>query len=234
MNKSSLCVGLSPLPLPSPAAAASSPSFCFFLEHLHRDYGPRTRESTSPAFSIPNLSANLQVPSTMAHTQSFSRFYESSQIKIERPQPRSLTGVGTEGRRAWRLDRRLRPVAVSTALVAAANVEASTSRKTFGKKDDMIGEVPPQVTNPSLRFAGLSQEVIMSIFQNKFSAINLYCLRHMRSLHYETSRYQDRIGTRMECYNSEITRGHTRTLTWHSTRSGEKILSTMWHPCLAL
>lgn len=232
MTKSSLCVGLSPLPLP---AAASSPSFCFSAQHLYRDYGPRTRKSTTPPFPCPICQQTCKFrPPWRAHNQSFSRSYESSRRKIERPQPRSLTGVGNEGKRAWRLDRRLRPVAVSTAVVAAANVEASTSRKTFGKKDDIIGEVPPQVIKSPLRFAGLSQEVIMKIFQNKFTAINLYCLRHMRSLHYETFHYRDRIGTRMECYNSEITRGHTRTLTWHSTRSGEKLLSTMWHPCLAL
>lgn len=50
------------------------------------------------------------------------------------------------------------------------------------EEEDIIGEVPPEVTNISLSFAGLPQEEIVRIFHNKFKAINLYRLRHMRGL----------------------------------------------------
>lgn len=69
-------------------------------------------------------------------------------------------------------------IAAATA-AAGANAGAPTPRKLIGEKDDIIGEVPPEVTNLSLCFAGLPQDEIVRIFHNKFKAINLYCLRHM-------------------------------------------------------
>lgn len=47
------------------------------------------------------------------------------------------------------------------------------------EEDDIIGEVPLEVKNITLRFAGLPQEEIVRIFQTKFKPINLYRFRHM-------------------------------------------------------
>lgn len=44
----------------------------------------------------------------------------------------------------------------------------------MSEEDDILGEVPPEVKNIILRFAGLPQEEIVRIFQNKFKPINLY------------------------------------------------------------
>lgn len=79
-------------------------------------------------------------------------------------------------------------VAAITA-AAGANAGAPAPKKVVGEEDDIIGEVPPEVTNLSLRFAGLPQDKIVWIFHNKFKAINLHCLRHMRGLCYEA--FQD-------------------------------------------
>ena len=46
----------------------------------------------------------------------------------------------------------------------------------------------------TLRFAGLPKEEIVRIFQNKFKPINLYRLRHMRGLRFDSLHDQDRIG----------------------------------------
>lgn len=60
--------------------------------------------------------------------------------------------------------------------------------------DAIKGEVPPEVTNICLSFAGLPQEEIVRIFHNRFKAINLYRLQHMRGLRYEAFQDQERIG----------------------------------------
>lgn len=66
--------------------------------------------------------------------------------------------------------------------------------KRVGMDLDVIkGEVPPEVTNICLSFAGLPQEEIVRIFHNRFKAINLYRLQHMRELRYEAFQDQERI-----------------------------------------
>lgn len=68
-------------------------------------------------------------------------------------------------------------IAASAAATAAAATAAAapthTPRRTGMEDDDIIGEVPPEVTNISLCFAGLPQEEIVRIFHNKFKAMNL-------------------------------------------------------------
>lgn len=55
--------------------------------------------------------------------------------------------------------------------------------------DIIIIEVPSEVENFTLRFAGSPQDKIVRIFHNKLRAINLYRLRHM-----ETFKDQEQIG----------------------------------------
>ena len=86
-------------------------------------------------------------------------------------------------------------IAASAAAATAAPTAAIQAPKRAGmEEDDIIGEVPPEVTNISLCFADLPQEQIVQIFHNRFKAINLYRLRHMRGLRYEAFQDQERIG----------------------------------------
>lgn len=62
------------------------------------------------------------------------------------------------------------------------------------EEDDIIVEVAPKVTNISPCFVGLPQEEIVKIFHNRFKAINLYRLRHMRGLRYKAFQDQERTG----------------------------------------
>lgn len=46
----------------------------------------------------------------------------------------------------------------------------------------MMGQVPPEVMNVTLRFAGLPREEIVRTIPNKFKPINIYWLRYIRGL----------------------------------------------------
>lgn len=88
-------------------------------------------------------------------------------------------------------------VAAATAATSAAPPAApagAQARRTIGDEDDITGEVPPEVMSIILQFAGLPQEEIVRIFQNKFKPINLYRLRHMRGLRFDALQDHDRIG----------------------------------------
>ncbi len=62
------------------------------------------------------------------------------------------------------------------------------------EEDDITGEVPTEVISITLWFSGLSQEEIERIFENRFKLINLYRLRHIRGLRFDSLHDQDRIG----------------------------------------
>ena len=80
------------------------------------------------------------------------------------------------------------------AAVAAAAAATPVARAHNVKDDEILGEISSEVSDLSLRFAGLPQEEIIRIFHNKFKPINLYRLRHMRELCYETFQDEERIG----------------------------------------
>lgn len=85
--------------------------------------------------------------------------------------------------------------ATAAALPAAPAAPArAQARKPMANEDDITGEVPPKVMSITLRFAGLLQEKIVKIFQNKFKPINLYRLRHMRGLRFDALQDNNRIG----------------------------------------
>ena len=134
--------------------------------------------------TTPDLTATMQVPSSMTPDQN-EQIFELMRQKL------AAEVAATEGKA--RLERELikkesdARIAASTAAATAAGPGGGTvQRKTLSEDDDIIGEVPPEVSSISLRFAGLPQEEIIRIFHNKFKAINLYRLRHMRGLRYET------------------------------------------------
>lgn len=82
-------------------------------------------------------------------------------------------------------------IAASAAATAAGATQAL--KRVGMEEDDIIGEVPLEVTNISLSFAGLPQEEIIRIFHNMFKTINPHRLRHMRGLRYEAFQNQERI-----------------------------------------
>lgn len=82
---------------------------------------------------------------------------------------------------------------IAAAAAAVAHPRAPAKRKVVGEEDDTIGEVCPEVTNISLRFAAPPEEIVR-IFHNRFKPINLYRLRHMRGLRYGAFQDRERIG----------------------------------------
>ena len=84
-------------------------------------------------------------------------------------------------------------VAAASALAASITAGAKAWMST-AEEDNITGEVPPEVTSITLRFAGLLQEEIVRIFQNKFKPINFYHLRQMRGLRFDVLQDHDRIG----------------------------------------
>ncbi len=76
-----------------------------------------------------------------------------------------------------------------------ASVAAGPARRPIAyEKDDITGDVPTEVMNIILRFAGLPQEEIVRIFQNQFKPINLYRLRHILGLRFDSLHDQVSIG----------------------------------------
>lgn len=73
---------------------------------------------------------------------------------------------------------------------------AATTTNPLGKDSIVIGKIPTEVQTLSIRFAGLPQDEIAKIFHNKFQPINLYRLRNMQGLRYET--YHDQGETDIE------------------------------------
>ena len=79
----------------------------------------------------------------------------------------------------------------------AASVAATIDpppRKIVMKHDDIIGQVPLEIMNIKLRFANLPPQEIQCIFHNKFKTINLYRLRHMQRIRFDTFQDKERIG----------------------------------------
>ena len=76
---------------------------------------------------------------------------------------------------------------------AAAATIAPPPRKIVMEDDDIIGEVPQEIMNITLRFAGLPQEKIVRSFYHEFKPINFYQLRQMRGLRFDTFQDEERI-----------------------------------------
>ena len=86
-------------------------------------------------------------------------------------------------------------VTASVAAASAATTEAALAWKQMAdKEDDITGEDLTEVISITFRFAGLLEEEIVRIFQNKFKPINLYRLCQIRRLRLNSLHDQDRIG----------------------------------------
>ena len=134
--------------------------------------------------SIPESTATIQVPLTMTPEQD-DLIFELTHRKLE------VEMAAAEVKA--RLRRELM-VKESEARVAASVAVTPAQRPMADEEDDITGEVLTEIMSITLRFAGLLQEEIVRIFQNKFKPINLYCLRHMRALRFDALHDQDRIG----------------------------------------
>ncbi len=83
---------------------------------------------------------------------------------------------------------------VAVAIAAAAALMAALQRRLLTDEDNITGEVPPKVMSITLCFAGLPQEEIIRIFYNKFKPINLYRLRYMRGLRFDSMQDHNCVG----------------------------------------
>ncbi len=149
------------------------------------------------ASSIPDSSATLQVPSTITQEQN-RQIFELTRRKHEvelatAEEDAKQRRVTVEEESMLRRELMVKESKACVAAAASATI-APPPRKIVMEDDDIIGEVPQEVINITLRFAGLSQEEIIRIFHNKFKPINLYRLRHMRGLRFDTFQEQERIG----------------------------------------
>ncbi len=142
--------------------------------------------------STPESTATIQVPSTMTPEQTDLIFEltrrklkaEMAAAEVEARLTRELMVKESEARVAA-------PVAAASAPTTAAD---PARRPMADEEDDITGEVHTEVKSITLRFAGLPKEEIVRIFQNKFKPINLYCLRHIHGLQFDSLHDQDRIG----------------------------------------
>ena len=66
--------------------------------------------------------------------------------------------------------------AAAASATAASTIAEVKARMSTLEEDNITGEVSPEVTSITLRFAGLPKEEIVRILQNKFKPINLYSL----------------------------------------------------------
>ena len=187
------------------------------LLQLHRDHGrpkPRrrflhfhTRFVGHPASALNNDARAAQ--SDLRDYASEGRGRKSRRSRKEPPQPERAAAAGKaklEVEKAklelelMRKESDARIAASATAATAAAAAASAAPggalglRKVVDDEDDIIGEVPPEVTNICLRFVGLPQEEIVRIFHYKFKAINLYRLRHMQGLRFDALQDREKIG----------------------------------------
>ncbi|MCJ1345948.1 hypothetical protein MMC31_004158 [Peltigera leucophlebia] len=129
--------------------------------------------------STPDLSATLQVPSSFTAEQ-IAQILRATLAERDAIAAKSKLKLGCIQKE-------------SDARIAAATVPVVKPRTSTVEDDEIIGEIPPEVSDLSLWFAGLSQEEIVRNF-HKFKPINLYRLRHMRGLRYKTFQSEERIG----------------------------------------
>ncbi len=181
----------------SPFSSPSSLSFFFSytplkpnklatMPSVRRDQNANTNTSTS------ELTATIQVPSTMT-TKQTDLIFELTRRKLEAEM--AAAEVEARLRRKLMVKESEARVATSVTAASAAITAAAPPRRPIADGGDNItGEVPNDVMSITLRFASLLQEEIVRIFQNKLKPINLYRLRHMRRLRFDSLHDQDRIG----------------------------------------
>ncbi len=154
---------------------------------------PATRDQNANTnASTPELTATIQVPSTMTSEQT-NLIFELTYRKLEA----EMAAAEIEARLRRELmvkESEARVAASVTAASAATTAAAPTHRPMADEEDDITGEASTEVMSITLQFASLTHKEIVKIFQNKFKPINLYRLRHIRGLRFDSSHDQDCIG----------------------------------------
>ncbi len=187
------------------AAAAKASPFCslsslsFFFSHTQvqpnklatmpparRDQNANTNAST------PESTTTIQVPSTMTPEQT-DFIFKLTHCKLEAEM--AAAEVEARLRRELMVKESEARVSASVAAASASTTAAAPAQRPMaGEENDITGEVPSEVMGITLRFSGLPKEEIVRIFQDKFKPINLYLIRHMRGLWFDSLHDQDRIG----------------------------------------
>lgn len=75
---------------------------------------------------------------------------------------------------------------IATAVAAIAAPVAAPQKRLLTEENNIIGKARPKVMSITLCFAGLSKKKIIWIFYNKFKPINLYRLRQMWGLRFDS------------------------------------------------
>ncbi len=178
--------------------SSSSASLSLFFLHIPLQPNklatmPPARRDQNANMNAPTLksTATIQVSSTMTAEQT-DLIFELTRRKLEAEM--AAAEVEARLRRELIVKKSEARVAASVAAASAATTAAAPARRPMAdEEDDITGEVPTEVMSITLRFAGLPKEEIVRIFKNKFKPINLYGLRHMRELRFDSLHDQDRI-----------------------------------------
>ncbi len=152
----------------------------------------RRDQNANTNASNPESAAMIEVPSPMITEQTDCNL-ELTRCKLEA----DMTAVEVETR--LRRDQMVKEsearVAASVSAASTATTAAAPARRPMtDREEDITGKVPTEVMSITLRFAGLLQEEIVRIFQNKFKPINLYRSRYMHELQFDSLHPQDHIG----------------------------------------
>ncbi len=151
----------------------------------------RRDQNANTNASNPESTGTIQVPLTMTPEQT-NLIFRLTRCKLEAEM--AAAKVEARLRRELMVKEFEARVAASVAASSAATTAAAPARKPMADEEDNItGEVPTEVMSITLQFAGLPQEEIVRIFQNKFKLINLYCLRHICGLRFDSLHDQDRM-----------------------------------------
>ncbi len=182
------------------ATPSSSPAL-LSLFYLHTPLQPdklatmppaRKNQNANTNASTPESTATIQVPSTMTPEQN-DLIFELTSRKLEV----EMTAAEVEDglRRELMIKESEAQVTASVAAASASTTAAALAQRPMADEEDNIaGEIPTEVMSIGLRFAGLLQGEIVRILQNKFKPINLYRLRHMLGLQFDSLYDQDPIG----------------------------------------
>ncbi len=200
----SLLVFLHPLASSFAAAVKTSPSSSFTSLSLFLSHTPlqsnqlasmppaRRDQNANINATTPESTATIQVPWTMTPEQT-DLIFELTHRKLEAEM--AAAKVGARLKRELMVKESEARVAALGAIASAATTATALARRLIAnEEDDITSVVPNKVLSITLQFAGLPQEEIVRIFQNKFKPISLYRLRHMRGLRFNSLHDQDRIG----------------------------------------
>ena len=166
----------------APAVTRLAPRFLPYQQadwpsSTHRPIMPQNQQPTSS--STPESSATLQVPSSMTQEQNEQIFeIRRQQAEDERAAAGRKFDLELE---LMRRESDARIAASAAAVTAAATAAIQAPKRAGMEEDDIIGEIPPEVTNISLCFARLLQKEIVNLSQPVQGHLPLSAPPHARA-----------------------------------------------------